>query len=440
MAEESPPLPPSEESIEAETDTALEPGPKSGEPTPEPTREPGFVCGCDARMHSACRGLPFYKKHKSKRFCILHLPTKKNPWQFAEAIRQKVEAKDFDFQGVWFPDEIKFRGVELTNADFWAAKFNAKADFSYAVFDEEADFLDVVFNAEVIFFDARFMKGADFEEAIFGAGADFRDIGFTRTLDFSEATFKSYVKFEGSNKNRELPGQSSLDFQHARIEHPDLISFHTIPLRPHWFVNVDSQKFVFTDVKWDLDARTFDEETARLTKKHVSSPHRLVAISFRQLAENAEANNHYEQASRFRYWAMDLARLDKWRGVAFWKTDWLHVLYWAVSGYGERIWLAFLWLIAVYIVFALLYTHVGFTQPESKFETPNAAPVTEPDTIGQPLSLKRGWLYSLGVMSLQKPEPKPLTGTAQTLVLLETILGPVQAALLALAIRRKFMR
>ena len=33
-----------------------------------------------------------------------------------------------------------------------------------------------------------------------------------------------------------------------------------------------------------------------------------------------------------------------------------------------------------------------------------------------------------------------LTGTAQTLVLLETILGPVQAALLALAIRRKFMR
>jgi len=43
-------------------------------------------------------------------------------------------------------------------------------------------------------------------------------------------------------------------------------------------------------------------------------------------------------------------------------------------------------------------------------------------------------------MSLQKPEPKPLTGTAQTLVLLETILGPLQAALLALAIRRKFMR
>jgi hypothetical protein len=43
-------------------------------------------------------------------------------------------------------------------------------------------------------------------------------------------------------------------------------------------------------------------------------------------------------------------------------------------------------------------------------------------------------------MTLQKPEPRPATGAAQAVVMLETILGPVQAALLALAIRRKFMR
>jgi uncharacterized protein (DUF433 family) len=42
-------------------------------------------------------------------------------------------------------------------------------------------------------------------------------------------------------------------------------------------------------------------------------------------------------------------------------------------------------------------------------------------------------------MTFQKPEPRPATPAAQTVVLLETILGPVQAALLALAIRRKFM-
>lgn len=48
--------------------------------------------------------------------------------------------------------------------------------------------------------------------------------------------------------------------------------------------------------------------------------------------------------------------------------------------------------------------------------------------------------YSAGVMTLQKPEPRPATRLARGLVLLETILGPLQAALLALAIRRKFMR
>ncbi len=60
--------------------------------------------------------------------------------------------------------------------------------------------------------------------------------------------------------------------------------------------------------------------------------------------------------------------------------------------------------------------------------------------VGEPLDWSRATTYSLGVMTLQKPEPRPVTVWAQRLVILETILGPLQAALLALAIRRKFMR
>lgn len=99
---------------------------------------------------------------------------------------------------------------------------------------------------------------------------------------------------------------------------------------------------------------------------------------------------------------------------------------------------------AVWFVFVLLYTQFGFVQQAS--ETVNAsasaapAAMTIEDKTGQPLEFSRALTYSFAVMSLQKPKPKPLTGTAQTLVLLEPILGPVQAALLALAIRRKFMR
>ena len=62
------------------------------------------------------------------------------------------------------------------------------------------------------------------------------------------------------------------------------------------------------------------------------------------------------------------------------------------------------------------------------------------DEVGESLRWPRALTYSLGVMTLQKPEPRPATNAAQSLVMIETILGPVQAALLALAIRRKFMR
>jgi hypothetical protein len=54
-------------------------------------------------------------------------------------------------------------------------------------------------------------------------------------------------------------------------------------------------------------------------------------------------------------------------------------------------------------------------------------------------NLLRACNYSLQIITLQKPD-RPSGLLTPALVTLETILGPVQAALLALAIRRKFMR
>jgi hypothetical protein len=243
---------------------------------------------------------------------------------------------------------------------------------------------------------------------------------------------------------RELGDHPALDLQRVRIEHPDRVAFHTLILRPHWFVNVDPREFVFTDVEWPRGRRSLKQEISALETKKVSSPNRLLTIACRQLAENAESNSRFEEASQFRYWAMDLARPTKWNGWALWKTDWLYMLYWAVSGYGEKILRALGILVAVWFVFVVLYTQVGFMQQlqATSVGASSAMPrsMTIEDTIGKPLEFSRALIYSFAVMSLQKPEPKPLTGAAQTLVLLETILGPVQAALLALAIRRKFMR
>ncbi|MEK6333814.1 MAG: hypothetical protein AABM67_02635 [Acidobacteriota bacterium] len=182
---------------------------------------------------------------------------------------------------------------------------------------------------------------------------------------------------------------------------------------------------------------SLNEEISRLEKNRVSSPHPLLAIACRNLAVNAEENHRYEEASKFRYMAMEARRLESWRGFAPWRLSWW---YWLASGYGERVWQAFFVLLGILLLSALLYNHVGFARWEPKVASESDVVVAKRDDVGAPLKFSRALTYSAGVMILQKPEPRPATTAAQTIVLLETILGPVQAALLALAIRRKFMR
>ncbi|HXI25468.1 MAG TPA: hypothetical protein VNG71_16505 [Pyrinomonadaceae bacterium] len=228
---------------------------------------------------------------------------------------------------------------------------------------------------------------------------------------------------------------SALDLQFAKIEKPDRVSFHTLSLRPHWFVNVNARRFDFTNVNWGRPS--INEEISRLEQKDISSPHLLLAIACRNLTVNAEENHRYEEASKFRYMAMEARRLESWRGFAPWRLSWW---YWLASGYGERVWQAFFVLLGILLLSALLYTRVGFARWEPKLATEADVAIARRDDVGSPLKFSRALTYSAAVMTFQKPEPRPATTAAQTVVLLETILGPVQAALLALAIRRKFMR
>jgi len=183
-----------------------------------------------------------------------------------------------------------------------------------------------------------------------------------------------------------------LNLQSAQIEKPERVSFHTLTLRPHWFVNVDSRKFVFHGCGMELERNEYRRRDTEPNGKgwpneNLGSPRRLLAIACRQLAENAEANNRYEEASRFRYWRWIWRGNHKWAGLAFWK-DRLAARF--LLG-GERLRRAdparYGMVCRVWIISVLLYTQVGFTKPEDKSATlmANPAIATEPDTIGQPL-------------------------------------------------------
>ena len=397
------------------------------------------------------------------------------------ALERKRDAKDFNFRGVWFPDPVQFQNFHFSEkADFRGAFFKSGADFSEAKFDNGVDFSYATFEADAYFEKPTFKGRADFHRTKFSAQADFDAAKFCGEADFSfcnfaetnlsskfraevnfggaifteeayfryatfhaevnlrSATFRDYVRFG----ERKLGKHAWLNLQYVRIEKPDHMLFHNLTLRPHWFVNVNSSRFEFANVAWDW--RAIDEEVESLRSKEISPEHDLLTIACRHLAVNSEENNRYEDASRFRYMAMDTGRRKVAHGFAVWKLSWW---YWFASGYGERVWQAAFVLLGLWLLFASIF-FVG--QRGGQWWRPSQIRVQEPTLTGEAkaseeetsrlLGFGEALIYSAGVITLQKPEPLPANKRAKTLVLFETIVGPVQAALLALAIRRKFMR
>jgi hypothetical protein len=472
--------------------------------SPTSGAESAFVCDCDERMRKACAGEPFYGELKDKRFCVLHFPSKEKSADFEPALQKKLEKEDFNFRGVWFPDQLSFEDYEFrTKADFSAATFSAgayfsnatfsagayfsnatfrtvayfhrvtfraEAYFSYAKFRGSARFNSATFSAKVDssyaafsaladFSDATFTAVADFNNAIFGAKADFSDATFTADACFNYATFsatanfifatfskllnlwrvtfKDYVMFAGSAERTVFGCNSSVDLQFATIERAERVSLHSVSLHPHWFINVDARRFDFINIHWNNYGKA-KPELELLKHRNVPSRHTLLVVACRKLAANCEENDRFRSASQFRRMAMDAERFETWRGFDFRRLNWW---YWLASGYGERPLQALFVLIGILLIFGTLYTRVGFARWEPKVASEAEAEIAKRDEVGAPLlPKKRAFTYSLSVMTLQKPEPRPATMVAQTVVLLETILGPLQAALLALAIRRKFMR
>jgi hypothetical protein len=530
-------------------------------------------------MRPACASRPFYQEHEGKRYCVLHLPRNDKVEAFNKALKAKLDAKDFNFRGVWFPDEALFTDFHFgSDADFTGATFTGRAEFHLAQFDKEATFTSAEFRKAALFDRVKFHANANFQYSRFGDATDFSNTTFGADARFTDANFKwkayytnstfcgwgffSEVTFEGEayfnnatfraralldhvrfnaeatfagtvfegkatfdvaafNAHAELShcsflgeteflattfaagatfvsavfrgdvnfssskflrgayfrgaifdrdvyfgaavfeeaadfvaaffgdrlrfdgferpsfgaSQSPLDvdFHNVRIEKPEHVSFRNLTLYPRWFTNVDSRRFEFANVEW---VGTISQEITVLMQKKVIHPHKVLSLTCRQLAVNAEENKRYEEASIFRYWSMDLRRRERFYGFAMWSLNWW---YWALSGYGERVSRAFAVLIGVWLIFACLYSHLGFAPVAPTFPGPSKERAIELYGGVKPLPLSQAVIYSLEVITLQKPDSRPATQRSEMLVTLESIGGPLQAALLALAVRRKFI-
>jgi uncharacterized protein YjbI with pentapeptide repeats len=418
---------------------------------------------------------------------------------FSEA---EFSGKSTDFSEAQFRarrTNFPYAKFRADSTDFSGAQLGGAANFSQAIFASQPDFHDTTlrnatfknttFQRRADFTRAKFdgtgKPTTDFREATFGGEPYFKEVEFKGYTDFYRANFLDAVKFIGGEKDKDqksdgndpssvFPLEGHVSFVRAHIEKPELFSFYATPLRPSWFVGVDARKFDFTDVKWygmlGADG-TLKEELSALEKHYgVSvSPHTLLAQACRRLSANAEDNREFPLANEFHYWSMDALRKESW-DYLIWIREWIrksglrvakrcglattlrlvwsrirkrrqshprsrfgliNTLYWALSGYGVRARRALGVLVTIAVVFAVLYMLLG---PNALQVSSALNPVQAMEHAGQAA------VYSLSTMARLNPEPKPDPGLFQFLVTIEGILGPLQVALLALAIRRKVMR
>ncbi len=150
---------------------------------------------------------------------------------------------------------------------------------------------------------------------------------------------------------------------------------------------------------------------ARIGFTEIREAYQVLKEKYRVLGDNARAGD-------FHYGEMEMRRRERGWLRRFLSPEFL---YWFASGYGTGYVRAFLMMVLLILLFAGLYWWT--------------------DCTAFPGGVLDALRYSIGVATLQRPQPtSELTQAGRWVQLTETILGPVQIALFALALRMRLKR
>ena len=217
-----------------------------------------------------------------------------------------------------------------------------------------------------------------------------------------------------------------MDFRWANFEAPEKVRFQHVNLGQARFLETPLDKVQFIDVDWDERAgrRCVYDEIAH-EEEGVKKNYALIAQLYRQLKKNYEEQRDYPGAGDFHYGEMEMTRRQQWKESKYfsWFLTWAYKL---LSGYGERPGRAIAWALGILLVPAFCYYWFGIT-------------LNRPSGWFFPRSLTDSLIQSLGYMTFRVSET-PVEGWAKALMVLQALFGPVQLALTALALRRRFRR
>jgi uncharacterized protein YjbI with pentapeptide repeats len=384
------------------------------------------------------------------------------------------------FMQVVFSQRAQFHstlfGIDgVGNANFYRAQFKEEADFLSTQFDQRTYFRNASFAKKATFASCEFTYGASFTNAVFKRPADFSYSKFDGRTTFYKAVFQDSVTFIGGSisdvvqfagdKEGKLFSQDS-DFTNLRLRKEGTLLFERVSLARASFGDTNLEDCVFRNVTWwrvkskariiGLNRQQALWDEFRPIKKTANRDFSKIAENYSQLVLNNERKRDYDTAENFHIGEMEMRRRKLGEGIhspALRKIrEWANAfgLYRASSSYGTSYSQAFAVLLLLVLSFSLIFLYTGFKQTRDGGNGPQLIIEYDlvPNSTHHPVSASQ-WLadygsavsLSLSIITFQKDRfYEPLEGWSRLWLYVTVIILTAQAALVLLAIRRRFKR
>lgn len=385
-----------------------------------------------------------------------------------------------------FGGETNFeKAVFFQDVDFSGTTFHQKVNFKKAVFKEKNIFVEVVFKNEANFqeaefgpsefYNAQFDRLANFDTATFNGEANFYSVSFLRTVNFRMATFGQSANFLGTtfHKDSHFIGSHThrcfkdrCDFTGLKLSKNAVVTFERVNLKQATFLDTNLEPIGFRDVDWyhtpkigpwmSRQQSLWDEFHFSVDYKPNKSDYEKIGENYSQLVLKYELKRDFNSAENFHIGEMEMLRKKKGAEIeSLWLRklrEWMngYGLYRLSSNYGTSYVQSFIILFLLLLLFSLSFLYAGFHT--SKEVEGASIRVVEynllPDSNHHPVSLGQ-WFSDYGsalslsfsIITFQKDRfYEPLEGISRLLLYLAIFMLTAQAALILLAVRRRFKR
>jgi uncharacterized protein YjbI with pentapeptide repeats len=380
-----------------------------------------------------------------------------------------------NFTGVTFEQENRFEKAIFKRGTSFQKAVLGQTDFSGVTFEDETSFDSAKFSDETLFSGTTFNQLADFSNAIFSRArfyrsnfrqtANFTFTQFTQAADFLGAGFYKDAYFIGGHIHRCF--EYKCDFRSLKLDKDTELIFERVSLENATLLDTNLEKIAFRDVDWYHTPEKFrfwmsrhqalgDEFDLLEGQEQSRAIYEKLSENYSQLVINYEQRRDFNSAENFHVGEMEMQR--KKKGVGFTPFWWRKIREWAnaygvyriSSNYGTSYIQAFVIFVIMIILFSLFFLYSGFyTNVErGPGETRAIEYNLLPDSNHHLVSFGQ-WSndflsavsLSLSIVTFQKERfYQPMEGISRFLLYLAIVTLTAQAALILLAIRRRFKR